>query len=70
LSSSLSSTEDVVAAANDDNANMQEMARGMDADNAANYSGGISKDNGGGFGTTAKLSAPVGRGMLSFLSHL
>jgi hypothetical protein len=40
----------------------------MDADNASND--GKARTTGGGFGTTAKLSAPMDRGMLSFLSHL
>ena len=60
-------TKDVVTAANDDGAVMREISRGMDADNAASDSG---KDGGGGFGTTAELSAPVGQGMSCFLFHL
>ena len=66
-------TDVVVAAAatdddDDDDADMREMAVGMDADDAADDGDG--EDDGGGFGTTAELSAPVGRGMSSFLSHL
>jgi hypothetical protein len=65
-------TEDVAATTNDnndENAGMREMARGMDADDATDDRDG--RDDGGGFfGTTAKFSAPVGRGMSSFLSHL
>jgi hypothetical protein len=64
-------TEDFVTAANDannDDSDLQEISRGMDADNAAND--GKARTMGGGFGTTAKLSAPMDRGMSSFLSHL
>ncbi len=64
-------TEDFVATVNnaDNNgADLREISRGMDADNAAND--GKARTTGGGFGTTAKLSAPVDRGMSSFLPHL
>ncbi len=65
-------TEDVAAAANDDDDNdagMGEMAREMNADDATDDRDG--RDDGGGFfSTTAEFSAPVGRGMSSFLSHL
>ena len=64
-------TEDFVATVNnaDNNgADLREISRGMDADNAAND--GKARTTGGGFGTTAKLSAPVDWGMSSFLPHL
>ena len=53
----------------DGDVNMQEMARGMDVDEQ-DANDREDNDNDGGFGTTAEFSAPIGRGMSNFLSHL
>jgi U4/U6.U5 tri-snRNP-associated protein 1 len=53
----------------DGDADMQEMARGMDVDEQ-DTNDREDDDNDGGFGTTAEYSAPIGRGMSNFLSHL